>query len=109
MCWAICHDRVSRDAREGLGRKCGSRGLAPTCAGKNAGADRLVERGATAAHVFRRWKRRSEKAERKDVPSSCPGVHDPRAGIVRTCTCRRLPANSRDAAEERSVLEYRLG
>src|SRR5882762_2859627 len=68
MCWAICHDRVSRDAREGLGRKCGSRGLAPTCAGKNAGADRLVERGATAAHVFRRWKRRSEKAEQQDVP-----------------------------------------
>ena len=36
------------------------------------------------------------------------GVHDPRAGTVRTCAHRRLPAGSQYAPEKRAVLEHRL-
>src|SRR5258708_38429064 len=69
----------------------------------------MVEPGAIAADVLRRRKCRSEKAGWQDVSPPCPVVHDPRAGTVRACTRRRLPASSRYTPEKRSVLEHRLG
>ena len=103
----VRYNGISSNTRQWVRRKHGGGSLAGTCAGKNAGVDCLVEPRATSADVFRRWECRSDKAERQDVSPPRLDLHDSRAGAVRACARRRLPANSRYAPEKRSLLEHR--
>jgi len=68
---------------KGLGASMAAEVLPDHVLARTPGLDCMVEPGATAVNVLRRWEYRDQGAEREDVSPPRSGLHDPRTGIVR--------------------------